>query len=220
MRAVLGALNPTGDDPMWPTRSTEFAGYLVELVEEAFVANGWRPPLPEQPGPSPWDAYVAAYREFQEADPHGATAHPTAHHMHALEAALRAYNPPPASSWWEAAKKLRRCLNVANEQLDAQMVVNIETTRALAATMAERTAAEADVENLTAVRDELAHQRDDHRARADAAEAKLAALLPSGPFCPNTMERANECQCIECSPSSPLSDSTGARTEREEKSHG
>ncbi|RSD21986.1 hypothetical protein [Amycolatopsis eburnea] len=56
-------------------------------------------PLPdsETEGPSPWDAYVKAFREYQETDPHGAAAHPTAHHMHALEAALRvATSPPPA----------------------------------------------------------------------------------------------------------------------------
>jgi len=46
MLAVLGALKPaTGPDDVEPTRSTEFAGYLVELVEREFLAAGWRPPL-------------------------------------------------------------------------------------------------------------------------------------------------------------------------------
>src|SRR4051794_12474967 len=59
------------------------------------LAAGWRPPLPEQAeGRSPWDAYVAAYRAYQETNPHGARVHPTAHHMHALEAALRVAGSP------------------------------------------------------------------------------------------------------------------------------
>lgn len=209
------------------------AGDVARAITEA----GWRPPLPE--GASPWDAYVAAYRARQETDPHGATAHPTAHHMHALEAALRVYDPPRAAaehdteadawyvrvldepvhhttesapanldwtrdgrligvellgplrreqaapdgwypaamrehdranaaeldrsaaarraaSWWEAAKTLNRW-GTAHRELHRAALVEIT--------------------NLTAVRDELAHQRDDHRARADAAEAKLAAFM-------------------------------------------
>lgn len=205
------------------------AGDVARAITEA----GWRPPLPE--GASPWDAYVAAYRAHQETDPHGATAHPTAHHMHALEAALRVYDPPRAAaghdteadawyirvldervhhttehapanldwtrdgrligvellgplrreqlahdgwypaamrehdranaaeldrsaaarraaSWWEAAKTLNRWGTAHREAHRAALV---------------------EITNLTAVRGELAHQRDDHHARADAAEAKL-----------------------------------------------
>lgn len=68
---------------------------VVAAVADALIAEGWRPPLPEQAeGRSPWDAYVAAYRAYQETNPHGARVHPTAHHMHALEAALRVAGSP------------------------------------------------------------------------------------------------------------------------------
>lgn len=53
-------------------------------------------------GRTPWDAYVAAYREFQETDPHGAVAHPTAHHMYALEAALQVAGLPLPDSETES----------------------------------------------------------------------------------------------------------------------
>lgn len=61
-----------------------------------------------------------------------------------------------AASWWEAAKTLNRW-GTAHRELHRKALVEIT--------------------NLTAVRDELAHQRNDHRARADAAEAKLAVFM-------------------------------------------
>jgi len=85
----------------WAESGDEAAERIMSMVEAE--CKGWRPPLPETEGPSPWDAYVAAYREFQEADPHGATAHPTAHHMHALEAALRVAKSPLPDSETEWA---------------------------------------------------------------------------------------------------------------------
>lgn len=57
-----------------------------------------------------------------------------------------------AASWWEAAKTLNRWGTAHREAHRAALV---------------------EITNLTAVRGELAHQRNDHRARADAAEAKL-----------------------------------------------
>ena len=66
-----------------------------------------------------------------------------------------------AASWWGAAKTLNRW-GTAHRELHRKALVEIT--------------------NLTAVRDELAHQRDDHRTRADTAEAKLdqirAAIAP------------------------------------------
>lgn len=82
---AAGWLPPSGPLPEWccPACGETTRARLADKV----------PPLPE--GPSPWDAYVKAYREYQETDPHGAAAHPTAHHMHALDAALRVYYPCP-----------------------------------------------------------------------------------------------------------------------------
>lgn len=42
--AVLEALNPVGPDDVAPTRSTEFAAHVADQVEQALIAEGWRPP--------------------------------------------------------------------------------------------------------------------------------------------------------------------------------
>ena len=57
----------------------------------AILGEGWRPPLPT-PDVSPWDAYVKAHRGYQQQNP-AWKAYYTAHHMHALDAALRVYDP-------------------------------------------------------------------------------------------------------------------------------
>lgn len=63
----------------------------IEATADAILAAGWRPPLPElRTVPSPWDAYRQAYEAFQRENPSW-RAHFTMHHMHALDAALRAF---------------------------------------------------------------------------------------------------------------------------------
>lgn len=67
--------------PQW--RAALAASFLLD-------EEGWRPPLADTM--SPWDAYREAYNDFRRDVPSW-KAHFTAHHMHALEAALRVYDP-------------------------------------------------------------------------------------------------------------------------------
>lgn len=63
---------------------------LLAVLARGLLAAGWRLPLPDTL--SPWDAYREAYDAFRRDTPSW-RAHFTAHHMHALEAALRVYDP-------------------------------------------------------------------------------------------------------------------------------
>jgi hypothetical protein len=75
------AIAETAAIPQW--RAALAASFLLD-------EEGWRPPLLDTL--SPWDAYREAYNEFRRDVPTW-RAHFTAHHLHALEAALRVYDP-------------------------------------------------------------------------------------------------------------------------------
>jgi predicted HNH restriction endonuclease len=53
--AVQATWSPKGDD-VAVTRSSEYANYVVEVVERAFLVNGWRPPSTEGATESQWEA--------------------------------------------------------------------------------------------------------------------------------------------------------------------
>lgn len=86
LRAKLAGLI----DCALPEDATGIETADIEAAADAILAAGWRPPLPD--APSPWDAYRQAYEEFR-GDVPSWKAHFTAHHMHALEAALQVFDP-------------------------------------------------------------------------------------------------------------------------------